>query len=46
MSQFSYDLMVVEDGVPLEKDQDSVGAPGRLLQCRGIDNRRFDENKR
>jgi hypothetical protein len=46
MSQFSHDLMVVEDGVLLEKDQDSVGEPGRLLQRRGIDNRRFDGNKR
>ena len=45
MSQFSYDLMVVEDGVLLEKDQDSVGELGRLLQCRGIDNTRFDGNK-
>ena len=46
MSQFSYDLMVVKDGVLLDKDQDSVGEPGQLWQCRGIDNRRFDGNKR
>jgi hypothetical protein len=46
MSKFSYDLMVVEDGVPLEKHQDSVGELARLLQFRGIDKRSFDGNKR
>jgi hypothetical protein len=46
MPEFTYDLMVVEDGVLLEKDRDAVGEPARLLQCRGIDNRSFHGNKR